>query len=145
LDLLVGYQGAGLAERIIVSHWVGGAKNFTEPGAAIAEAARMSRPETQKKTADSTKNYRKVWKRSEFVPVTFRPNVSNRADNDLEGHCLQDCVSIRPETALADSKFPRVVVGMLGSWPRRHCTARVCGAQRQIYLKGICNRKSGRL
>jgi hypothetical protein len=39
---------------------------------------------------------------------TFRPNVSSRADNDLEGHSLK---SIRPETALdvkagEDSRTP---------------------------------------
>src|SRR6516165_5853682 len=68
---LVGYQRAGLAERIIVSVWAGGAKlhRAREDGHRLKPPARPAR-RTPKKTADSTKNYRKVWKRSKSIPGT---------------------------------------------------------------------------
>src|SRR5215469_14272336 len=63
LDHLVGYQRAGLAERIIVSHWAGGAKLHRARGTAIDRShlhvppqERQRRPPIRPKTTEKSGN-----------------------------------------------------------------------------------------
>jgi hypothetical protein len=91
LDHLVGYQCAGLAERIIVFRLGERCKTSQSEGDGHRPKppARLA-PRTPKRTADSTKNYKKVWKCGKSVPGTSRPFISverlDPSDRFVLGH-----------------------------------------------------------